>query len=108
MDLLTFLAITVIVASLIVIFRGGDEKGAQYLAIGTLVVGVIELIYAGGRLTRFVSRLSDAGLIVFCVGALLALILYVKLKEKSFAMVLVVAAALQILVELRVIESVRK
>jgi hypothetical protein len=108
MDLLTFLAFTVIVASLIVIFRGGDEKGAQYLAIGTLVVGVIELIYASGRLTRFVSKLSDTGLVVFGVGALLAVILYVKLKEKSFAMVLVLASALQLLVELNVIESVRK
>ncbi len=108
MDLLTFLSAMVIGASLVLIFRGQDEKGAQYIAIGTLVIGVIELIYAGGRLTRFISRLSDTGLIVFAIGAVLALILYVRMKEKSFAMVLVVASALQVLVELGVIHAIRK
>jgi uncharacterized membrane protein len=108
MDLLTFLACVVIGASLVVIFREGGERSVQYLAIATLVVGVLELIYAGGRLARFLSRLSDAGLVLFGIGVILALVLYVKMREKSFAMILVVASALQILVEFRVIESVRR
>ena len=108
MDLLTLLSLLVIGGSLVVIFRSGAEKGTQYIAIGALVVGVIELIYSWGRLTRIISRLSDTGLIVFGIGALLALILYVKMKEKSFAMLLIVASALQLLVELRLIESVRR
>ena len=100
MALQTLLCFLLVGGALVIIFRSAESKMAQYLAIGIAVIGALEFLHRTERIRlRFGG--SNTLLILSGAAAVLSLICYVRLKEKSFAMLLITAAVLQILIELR-------
>jgi hypothetical protein len=107
MSLTNLMAYTIIAASIVLIVRESKNRGAQYLAIATLALGILQVLHARGRLFRFLTRLQEAGTALAFVTLLIGLILFVRVQDKTFPVLLVVAGAVLLLVDLDLLESLR-
>ena len=105
MALTTLLSLAVMGCALVLIFQSLEEKGAQYLAILALTLGALALAVQEDWIPM-PSRWHPL-VTLPAVAALVGLIVFVKLADKSFALVLVFAAALQVLVGTGVVNGLR-
>jgi len=103
MDLVSFLHYVSIGAALIVIFRNFDERPSQYLAVICIALSALALC-AAASLIPFPSSWRVEVLFPAAAG-LLSLIIFVRIAEKSFALLLVALSTIQILVQTKVIQS---
>jgi hypothetical protein len=104
MSLQILLACVTIVASVGVILREAKARGNQLLAVATLAIGILQVIHSRGRLVRYIARLDEAGTALAFASLVIGLVLYVRMRDKTFSVLLVFAGALLLLLDLELIE----
>ena len=103
MDLASFLHYALIGAGVVVIFRNFDERTSQYLAVICVALSAL-VLFAGAGYIPFPSSWRVE--VVFpAAEGILGLIILVRIAERSFALLIVALAALQVLIQTRVIQS---
>jgi hypothetical protein len=105
MPLTTLLSLLVMGCALVIVFRSGNQKAAQYLAILALALGGLTISVEKGWAP--IPAGWHPAITVPALAALVGLVVFVRLQEKSFALVLVFAAALEVLVATNVVNDLR-
>jgi len=103
MSLKTFLAWIIVGCAAAVIVRESRDRTSQYLAIAVLAVGVLEIIHSRGRFVRFLARLQEAGTVLAFSTLVLGLVLLVRVRDRTFAGILVFAGVLLLVLDLRIV-----
>ena len=105
MDLLTFLVITIILCSLILLVQGDSQRFVQVLAVVCIVLEVLYILLAKG--------VYDPGLqislqkVIPCTTGFLGLVGIIKLSERSIPLLIIFTSLLQFFIETTIIQAIR-
>ena len=105
MSLTTLLTLVGMGCALVIVFRRRERKGTQILGVLALALGSLAL---GGERGWIPAPPSwHPAVTIPSVSVLVGLVLFVRLVEKSVALVLTFSALLQVLVATRVVDGLR-
>jgi hypothetical protein len=105
MDLFTFLVITIILCSLIMVVLGGEGKAIKFLGILSIAVEVLYILWVRGAVDLPLG--FDLKMILPCITGAVGLIGLFKLQERSVPLLVFFASLLQFFMETSIIESLR-
>jgi hypothetical protein len=102
MPLTILLALVVVVAALTAVLRSGPQKSGQVLSVACLVLAALYAAVEMGWIS-FPAGIWRPQVLFPCAVLVLSLFVLMKIKEKSFALLMIFASGLQALVELDVV-----
>jgi len=98
MPLTVFLALVVMAAALTAVLRSGPQKSGQVLSVICLVLAALYVAVEEAWIPAGSSW--RPGILLPSAILLLSLFVLMKMKEKSFALLMIFASGLQVLVEI--------
>lgn len=103
MDLFSFLSYAIMGCALIVIFRNSEDRASQFMGIFCIALSTLLLMVRADVIPFFSGWRIE---IVFPAGiGVVGLIVMVRIEERSFALLMIALAALQILIATNYIQK---